>query len=133
MINHIFYIWYCLHTHTILQLSGLYLGQPGSADTRRYNLPSSGFSGAICKMKITQADTPAIQMDCHPIQTNWCPHFCNTHHFYARCHSWHNPPNLSWLEAGTKYAGLHTRWLIMVISHPLSASSIYYNPWHPPC
>jgi len=21
----------------------------------------------------------------------------------------------------------------MVINHPLSASSIYYNPWHPPC
>ena len=27
-----------------------------------------------CKMKITQADAPTIQMDCHPIQTNWCPH-----------------------------------------------------------
>jgi len=25
------------------------------------------------KMKITQADTPTIQMDCHTIQTNWCP------------------------------------------------------------
>jgi len=23
--------------------------------------------------------------------------------------SWHNPPNLSWLGTGTKYAGLHTR------------------------
>jgi len=27
------------------------------------------------------------------------------------CPSWHNPPNFSWLETGTKYAGLHTRWL----------------------
>jgi len=26
-----------------------------------------------CKMKITQADAPTIRMDCHPIQTNWCP------------------------------------------------------------
>ena len=25
------------------------------------------------KMKITEADTPTIRMDCHPIQTNWCP------------------------------------------------------------
>jgi len=25
------------------------------------------------KMKITQADTPTVWMDCHPIQTNWCP------------------------------------------------------------
>jgi len=26
-----------------------------------------------CKIKITQADTPTVQMDCHSIQTNWCP------------------------------------------------------------
>jgi len=64
-----------------------------------------------CKMKITQADAPKIRMDCHPIQTNWCPHLCIPHHFYARCPSWHNPPNLSWLGTSTKYAGLHTRWL----------------------
>jgi len=25
------------------------------------------------KMKIIQADTPTIRMDCHPIQTNCCP------------------------------------------------------------
>jgi len=24
-------------------------------------------------MNITQADAPTIWMDCHPIQTNWCP------------------------------------------------------------
>ena len=28
--------------------------------------------------------------------------------FYARCPSCHNPPNLSWIGTGTKYAGLHT-------------------------
>jgi len=61
----------------------------------------------------TQTNTPTIQMDCHPIQTNWCPHLCHPYHFYvdARCPSWHNPPNLSWLGTDTKYAGLHTRWL----------------------
>jgi len=47
-------------------------------------------------------------MDCHPIQTNWCPHLYHPHHFYTECPSWHNPPNLSWLGRGTKYAGLHT-------------------------
>jgi len=26
------------------------------------------------KLKITQADSPTIWMDCHAIQTNWCPH-----------------------------------------------------------
>jgi len=63
------------------------------------------------KMKITQADAPTIWMDCHPIQTNWCPHLCHPHHFYAGCPSLHNPPNLSWLGTGIKYAGLHTWWL----------------------
>ena len=31
--------------------------------------------------------------------------------FYAGCPSCRNPPNLSWLGTGTKYAGLHTRRL----------------------
>ena len=33
------------------------------------------------KMKITQADAPTIWMDCHPFQSNWCPHLCHPHHF----------------------------------------------------
>jgi len=61
------------------------------------------------KMKITQADAPTVWMDCHPIQTNWCPHLCHPDHFYTGCPSLHNPPNLSCLGTGTKYAGLHTR------------------------
>ena len=28
---------------------------------------------------------------------------------------------------------IHPLTAIMVINHPLSASSIYYDPWHPPC
>jgi len=28
---------------------------------------------------------------------------------------------------------IHTLTPIVVINHPLSASSIYYDPWHPPC
>jgi len=47
-------------------------------------------------MKITQAGVPTIRMDCHHIQTNWCPHLCHPHQFYAGCPSWHNPPNSSW-------------------------------------
>jgi len=31
-------------------------------------------------------------------------------HFYAGYHSYCNPPTLSWLGTGTKYAGLHTSW-----------------------
>jgi len=62
----------------------------------------------LVQKTITQADAPTIRMDCHPIQTNWCLHLCHPHHFYAGCPSWHEPPNLSWLGTGTKYAGLHT-------------------------
>ena len=28
---------------------------------------------------------------------------------------------------------IHPLTPIVVIGHPLSASSIYYDPWHPPC
>jgi len=66
-------------------------------------------------MKITQADTLTIRMDCHLIQNKWCPHLCHTHHFYAVCPSWHNLPNLSWLGTGTEYAGWHTQWLVYQI------------------
>ena len=34
--------------------------------------------------------------------------------------------------AGTR-RNIHPLTLIVAISHPLSASSIYYDPWHPPC
>jgi len=34
--------------------------------------------------------------------------------------------------AGTR-RDIHPLTPIVVISHPLSASSIYYDPWHPPC
>jgi len=37
-----------------------------------------------CKMKMTQADAQTICMDCHPIQTNWCPHLCYPTIIYAR-------------------------------------------------
>ena len=66
---------------TILWLSGLCPGQPKRASTRRYISPSSGFFWS--KMTIKQADAPTIWMDCHFIQTNWCPHLCHPHHFYA--------------------------------------------------
>jgi len=77
-----------------------------------------------CKM-ITQAHAPTIWMDCHPIQTNWCPRLCHPHHFYARCPSWHNPPNLSWFGTGTKYAGLHTRWLGFCVHEKCKISDFY--------
>ena len=63
------------------------------------------------KIKITRADVPTIWMDCLPILTNWYPHLCHSQHFYAGYPSWYNPPIVSCLWTGTKYVGLHTRWL----------------------
>jgi len=42
---------------------------------------------------------------CHSIHTNQWPTSIITLHFYAGCPSCHNPPTLSWLGTGTKYAG----------------------------
>ena len=94
--------------------------------------------GKLDCLKIIRADAPTIRMDCHPIQNNWCPHLCHPTIFYARCPSYHNPPNLSWLGTGTKYAGLHTRWLMHCISYFLLSrktvvcvlfSSSFCLPW----
>jgi len=55
------------HTHTtIVQLSGLCPGQPEGTFHHILDF-------LVQKMKITRTDAPAIQMDCHPIQTNLCP------------------------------------------------------------
>jgi len=70
----------------------LIINHPLPASSIYYELvPYSEF---WCKMKITQVDTPTTRMDCHPIQTNWCPHLCHPVHFHAGCPTLHNPPNL---------------------------------------
>ena len=71
---------------------------------------SAGTCTVTCRC-LCVADSQTIRMHCHPVQTNWCLRLSHPHHFYARCPSWHNPPNLSWFGTGTKYAGLHTWWL----------------------
>jgi len=60
--------------------------------------------------EITEADTPTIQLGTTPSGLISDPPPSNAN-FYAGCPSCHNPPNLSWLGTGTKYAGLHTKWL----------------------
>jgi len=67
---------------------------------------SSGLCGARGDIRGRHTDNPAGR---HSIRTNQrptsiIPHFC------AGCPSCRNAPNLSWLRAGTKYAGLHTQW-----------------------
>ena len=100
-----------MHTHTHNHFTALWTLSGTTRVSWYLKVHFAIFWISWCKMKITQAETPTIRMDCHTIQTNWCPDLCHPHHFYARCPSWHNPPNLSWLGTSTKYAGLHTRWL----------------------
>ena len=61
-----------------------------------------------CKRRY-QRQTHRQPGGCHYIWTNQRPTSLIPH-FYARCPSCLNPPNLSWLETGTKRAGLHTQW-----------------------
>jgi len=59
--------------------------------------------------KITDADTPTIWLGTTPSTLISDPP-PSSPHFYIGCPSCYNPPNLSWLGTGTKYAGLHTQW-----------------------
>jgi len=59
--------------------------------------------------KITEADTLTIRMGATPSGLISDPP-PSSPHFYARCPSCCNPPTLSWLRTGAKYAGLHTQW-----------------------
>jgi len=62
--------------------------------------------------EISEADTLTIRLGATPARIISDPPFSSPY-FYAGCPSCRNPPNLSWLETGTKYeyAGLHTQWL----------------------
>jgi len=60
---------------------------------------------------ITEADTPIIQLGATPSILISDPPSSSSH-FYSGRPSCHNPPTLSWLGAGTKYAGLcQVAWL----------------------
>jgi len=59
--------------------------------------------------KITESRYTDHPGGCHSIWTNQRPTSIIPH-FYAGCPSFCNPPTLSWLGTGTKYAGLHTQW-----------------------
>jgi len=57
-------------------------------------------------------------------------------HFYAGCPSFRNPPALSWLETGTKYAGLHTQIIINNNNTQNKIHNLIFNCnvwWCKPC
>ena len=90
------------HTHTT-DLWHFFRDYPGEP------VPEKIFWTFRVQRKITEADTLTIWLDATPF---WLisdpppssPHFC------TGCPSCHNPPTLSWVGTGTKYAGLHTQW-----------------------
>ena len=65
------------HTHTHNRFTALWTLSGTTRVSQYQKKHYAVFWIFWCKMKITQADTPTIQMDCHPIQTNWCPHLCH--------------------------------------------------------
>jgi len=73
---------------------------------------SSGIYGAREYNRGKHTDHPARR---HSIRTNQQPNSIIPH-FYSKCPSCRNPPTLSWLGTGTKYAGLHIQWHGFVVN-----------------
>jgi len=90
------------HTSILLPFFRDHQGEPVPEEIKNF------FWTFMVQRKITAADTPTIQMGATPsILISGPPP--SSPHFYTRCPSCRNPPTLSWLGIGTKYAGLHTR------------------------
>ena len=96
-------IYFTIHRHT-QPFYGPFLGLCWWAGARR-NLVMDFLEQG----KITEADTPTIRLGASASGLISYPP-PSSPHFHARCPSCCNPPDLSWLGAGTKYAGLHTQW-----------------------
>ena len=83
----------------------VYLREEGVRQCQKISSP--GLYGARGDIRGRHTDNPAGH---HSIRTNEWPTSLMPH-FYVGCPSCCNPPNLSGLGTGTKYAGLHTEWL----------------------
>jgi len=94
-----------IHTHTPTTILWPFSGT--NRVSRWQKKCSCGLYGA---REITEADTPTIRLGASASGLISYPP-PSSPHFHARCPSCCNPPDLSWLGAGTKYAGLHTQWL----------------------
>jgi len=82
-----------LEQHTNNRFMDLLPGLPGWAGATRNLLLEFMMQG-----KIAEADTSTIRLSATPSGL-------------IRDPSCHNPPNLSWLVTGSKWAGSHTQWL----------------------
>jgi len=86
----------CTHTHT----HTFYGPFSGTTRVSRCQQKSFGICGAREDNRGRHTDHPDEH---HSIRTNQWPTSIIPR-FYAGCPSWHNPPTLSWLGTGTKYA-----------------------------
>jgi len=117
---HVF-LWYKIiithiHTHTHLQpfysplfgTTRLSQYQKRHSPTHAWNMlcHHSEFYEAWGRLLI-EASAPTIWLDATPSRPSMPPP-PSFPQFDAKCLSCRNPPNLSWLGTGTKYAGLHT-------------------------
>jgi len=79
---------------------------------RRGRYQKTSFWILIGVGKIIEASALIIRLDATPSGPSMPPP-PSSPQFYAGCPSCRNPPNLSWLGTGTKYAGLQSWRLIM--------------------
>jgi len=132
--------WKYTHTHTHTQ--PFYSSLGFVRDNPCELVPEGIFRHLLdfwCKMKITQADTPTIRMDCHPIQTNWCPHLCHPHHFLRRMPSLTQPSRfilawdrhqICWLAYPVAWVNIETSnfvWRLITASPNLRMTNWYWK------
>jgi len=122
-------------------LTAFCLGLSGWVVTRRNIHPllwkAPIFWVLWCKGKITEADAPTMWLDATP-RILLVPHLHHLQHLMKPLSGTHNHFTALWIFSGTtrvsryqkKHSPTHT-----YRGHQsyLSAFSIYYDPWHPPC
>jgi len=123
------------HTHTQTYTHTLCPGLPGWAGNRRdiHPLTPESFCESLSSFwilwgveKITEASALTIRLDATPSRPSMPPP-PSSPQFYAKCPSCRNPPNLSWLGTGTKYAGLYT--MHTCTAKYVSAVSRFFRAW----
>ena len=85
------------HTHN--RFTAVFVGLPGQL------VPAEIFRTSMVQGRKTEADTLTVRLDTTPsLLISYQPP--TSPFFDAECPSCHNPPTVSWLGTGTKYAGL---------------------------
>ena len=125
-------------THTVEDWTECAVCTDTQTDTQKWKQYIRQFHPThLTDIKIAEKHLPLLQAHCLML-TNWycklMPKFssimCNTHtHTTILQLSGLYPGQPGW--AGTR-RNIHLLTPIMVISHPLSASSIYHDSWHSP-